>query len=354
MTPVGTSRLRLGLAALLAAACAAPLTAQVVEGRVVRASDSAGVASALVRLLDPLGQRVAQTSTWSDGAFSLTVPAPGPYAIAVLRIGQRPWRSPVLDLESGAVRRLTLAVPDEPIRLAAIPIETRSRCRTSPAEGSVVAQLLEEADKALTVTRLAMERHEGEYVVRLYQRLLYREAQTRLLRTADSVGILAGGQTWPIRSLPPDSLAVHGFVREDTDSGPVRYTYFAPDATVLLSQWFIASHCFGVREGSGADTGTIIVTFRPEGGGMADIEGQIVFAQQTLELRRLEWRYVRQPYWVDQEGAAGEMVLDRLPSGVYLPSRWWMRAPVSGVNRRRQPTRVWGWMERGGHLAPGP
>ena len=340
----------LGVVAALAA-CASPLTAQRVEGRVVSAADSVGIVSALVQLLAPLGRRVVETSTLRDGAFVLEAPAPGRFTIAVLRIGQRPWRSAVLDLEVGAVRRLTLAVPDEPITLEAIPVGTRSRCRTSPAEGSVVAQLLEEADKALTVTRLAMARREAGYVVHLYQRM-----QTRLFETVDSIGMLEGGVTWPIRSIPPESLAVHGFVREDgvhTDSAGVRYTYYGPDAPVLLSQWFLSTHCFGVTEGAGADGGTIVIIFRPEGGGRADIEGRIVFAKRTLELRSIEWRYVRQPWWVTLEGAGGEVLLDRLPSGVYLPSRWWMRAPVARASRR-QPASVWGWKESGGRIVPSP
>ena len=342
----------LGLTTLLVAACTPPLAAQSVEGRVVHASDSVGIAWALVRLLDASGAHVAQATTEAGGAFSLRARTAGPYSVAVLRIGQRPWRSAAITLELGAVRRLTVAVPDEPVTLEAIPVEARSRCRTSPAEGSLVVRLLEEADKALTLTRLAMERRDTGYVVELYQRM-----QTRSFETVDSIGMLQGGVTWPIRSVPPESLAVHGFVREVDPRGDSvlgRYTYYGPDATVLLSPWFLATHCFGVREGAGTDAGAVVVTFRPEAGRHADIEGRFVIERGTLELRRVDWRYVRQPWWVNLEGAAGEVELERLQSGVFLPSRWWMRVPMAGITGRRVATRVWGWKEGGGRIVRGP
>lgn len=351
MRPLGVVRSWLPLAAVLVA-CASPLAAQRVDGRVVRFSDSVGVVGALVRLFDSSGTRVAQATTGTGGAFSLRAPAAGRYRVAVLRIGQRPWRSSSLDLEAGAVRHPTLAVPDEPITLEAIPVETRSRCRTSPAEGSVVAHLLEEADKALTVAQLASERPEAGLAVEYYQR-----TQTRLFETVDSIGASERGVAWPISSVPPEILAARGFVREEgdgADAGRGQYTYYGPDAPVLLSRWFVSTHCFGVAEGRGTDSGAVAVTFRPEGGRRADIEGRLVFEGRTLELRRIEWRYVRLPWWVTVEGAAGEMVLDRLPSGAFLPSRWWMRAPIAEVNLRQEPVRVWGWRETGGRVVPSP
>lgn len=337
---------------LLGAVCASALSAQGVDGRVLRASDSLGVTGALVRLLDASGVGVAQAATEAGGAFSLRAPTVGRYRVAVLRIGQRPWRSAAFDLEPAPVRRLTFWVPDEPVTLAAIPVEARSRCRTSPAEGSVVAQLLEEADKALTVAQSATDRSETGLVVEFYQKTL-----TRLLDTVDSVGAVESDVAWPIRSVSPDILAARGFVREEGDGADAqrgRYTYYGPDAPVLLSPWFVSTHCFGVEEGGGSDSGTVVLTFRPESGRRADIAGRLVFARRTLELRRIEWRYVRLPPWVTLDGAAGAMVLDRLPSGAFVPSRWWMRAPIAEVSARQEPVGVWGWRETGGRIVRGP
>ena len=337
---------------VLLAGAAAPAVAQRVEGRVVSAADSVGIATALVQLLDGAGARVAQASTAAGGAFGLNAPAPGRYVVAVLRIGQRRWRSAALDLDSGAVRRVIFALPDDPITLPAISVEAPSACRLSPAEGSLIGALLGEADKALTVARLAIGSGAAGYLVERYERM-----QTQSFATVDSVGMIQGDATWPIGSAPPESLAVHGWVREDEsdpDGRLGRATYYGPDTSVLFSQWFLSTHCFGVSGGVGADTNAVVVTFRPVGGRRADIAGRLIIAQRTLELRRIEWRYVRLGWWVTLEGAGGAMDLERLPSGAYLPSRWWMRGPVAEVNALHEAVRLWGWRERGGRLVPSP
>ena len=336
---------------MLVACVAEPAAAQRVQGRVVSAADSAPVVAALVVLLDGGGARVARSGTGPGGTFFLEAPAPGRYVAAVLRIGQRPWRSAALELGAGSVRRVTFTVPDDPIVLDAISVEARSSCRTSPAEGSTIGTLLDEADRALTVTRLAMEqRGMPSFVVVLYRRTL----SARLV-TIDSTMDMRTDLSWPIRTLSPERLAADGFVRADsaTPDRPLGgYTYFGLDATVLLSPWFLSTHCFGVSEGTGPDSDAVIVTFRPEGGHRADIQGRLVVARATLELRRIEWRYVRLAGWVTAEGAGGAVTFERLSTGVYVPSRWWLRGPVPQVNERREPVELWGWSEVGGRMVP--
>ena len=337
----------LGFVVMLAG-LASPLVAQEVDARVVRASDSAGVVGALVRLVNASGAHVAQATTMAGGVVVLRAPAAGRYTVTVLRIGQRPWRSEILTLGPGAARRVTFTVPDEPIVLDAVAVESRSACRTSPGEGSVLADLLAQTDRALTSTRLEMERGEVRFYVELYRR-----TETLLGVVVDSSATVEADLSWPIRSVPPAELAVHGFVREDaaTPERPLGgQVYFGPDAPVLLSPWFLGSHCFGLARGSGLDSGTVMVTFRPEHPRNVDIAGRIVLTERTFELRRIEWRYVGLPHWVTREGAAGEMAFRRLRSGVYLPSRWWMRAPMAEVDLQREPVRLWGWRESGGQM----
>ena len=344
-------RVALLLAAFVCAP-AAPASAQRLQGRVVSAADSAPVPAALVALLDANGAQVVRTSTGPAGGFTLEVPSAGRYVVEVLRIGQRPWRSPALELGPPVPRRLVIAVPDDPVVLEPVAIRARTRCRTSPAEGSLVATLLAEADKALTLTRLAMESGEVGYAVERYH-----VTRSPRLETRDSSAIIDPLPAWPIRSWPAESLAVHGFVREEapTFTEPYGgYSFFGPDAPLLLSAWFLSTHCFGASAGSGPDSGAILVTFRPEGGWRADIEGRLVIDRGTLALRRIEWRFVRLPWKVPENHAGGAMVLRRLPSGVYVPESWWQRAPVPEVNRRREPLRLYGWDERGGHIVPGP
>jgi hypothetical protein len=346
-----------GVVLVVLAGAAVQALAQGIQGRVLSAADSVPAAAALVQLLDANGVRVARASTSASGAFQLGAPGPGRYVVAVLRIGQRPWRSAAFDVGAGAPRRVILAVPDDPIMLEQISVEARNTCRTSPAEGTLVADLLQQVDRALTLTRMAMERQDSRRLVERYERRV-----TPAFQTVDSSATVDFGNAWPIRSAAPESLAVHGFVRqEDVVPGQLlgRYIYYGPDAPVLLSPWFLATHCFGVLEGSGADSGTVVVTFRPEHARRADIAGRLVLAGRTLVLRRVEWRYVGLPHWVGREGSGGAMVFERQPSGIYLPVQWWTRAPVPEVGPAPGPggrtsVTLWGWKEGGGRLVPLP
>lgn len=344
---------RLALLLLLSPAATLPARAQRLDGRVVSARDSTPIAGALVQLLDAADTRIAQTSSGPDGAFRLGAPAAGRYAVAVLRIGQHPWRSAPLDLAEGLSRRETLTVPDDPVELAAISVEAASACRVSPEDRTLIGDLLAEAQKALALTRLAIDRRAAGYGVQVWRRTL-----TLRLATIDSTGELLVDAGWPIRSAPPESLAAHGFVREEARPDAQDFTpstYYGPDAEVLFSSWFLDTHCFRVSEGAGEDRDAVVVAFDPARSRRgADIAGRLVIERRGLALRRIEWRYVGLPWWVSGQGAGGALTLQRLPSGAMIPSRWWLRAPVAEIDRARRTVRLARWEETGGEtlLAP--
>jgi len=322
---------------------------------VLAARDSTPIPSALVQLCDSAGATVARAATGAGGAFRLGAPTPGRYRVVILRIGQHPWLSPVVDLSDGADKRLTLVPPDDPVVLEAITVEGRTACRPVLDDQSLIGSLLSEAEKALTLTKLAMDSGAVGYAVRTWERNL-----TPAFTLVDSTGELSLDRAWPIRSAPPESLARHGFVYEEGPSAEWPHggtTWFGPDAVTLFSPWFLETHCFRVSRS--ADQEVLEVAFEPARGRRgSDIEGKLVIGRRTLELRQMEWRYVRLPAWVNLRGAGGELALQRLPSGVYVPKSWRMRAPVHGITTFAGPTRRWervvGWQEIGGEIAERP
>jgi hypothetical protein len=336
-------------------ASATPANAQYVQGRVLSARDSTPIPSALVQLRDSAGATVARAATGAAGTFRLGAPTPGRFRVAVLRIGQRPWLSPVVDLSDGTDRRLTLVPPDDPVVLEAITVEGRTACHAAPDDQSLIGTLLAEAEKALTLTKLAMEDGALGYNVHRWERTL-----TLAFALIDSTGEMGIDVSWPVRSAPPESLALHGFAYEEGPSPEWPHgvtTWFGPDALTLFSPWFLETHCF--RVSGVTDPNVVEVAFEPARGRRgSDIEGKLVIRRHTLELQRIEWRFVRLPAWVDRSGAGGEMTLQRLPSGVYLPKRWWMRAPKPGLERsgprNNLVQRVVGWHEIGGEIAERP
>jgi hypothetical protein len=330
---------------LLIAACAAPLAAQKVGGRVVNTQDSSAVAGALVTLVDSAGRTVARGSTATDGGFQVQAPSAGTYALRVLRIGQRPWLSEPVTLRPSTTRLLTLPVPDLPVELPAITIAARSQCTLSPSDTSLVGALLTEAEKALALAHATVEEGRLHYLVATWHFKRWRTGAT-----TDSSVTTALGHGWPVQSPPAESLRVYGFMRPEEpgareSAGP---TYYGPDANVLFAPWFLESHCFSVDTTGGGDS-AVAVEFRPaRRGALVDVAGRLVLARPSLQLRRLEFRYVGLPYWVPTNDAGGWLAFQRLASGAWLPIEWRLRAPIPTLDADGRPWRLAGWAEFGG------
>ena len=110
----------LGAAVLLCLCRAAPGAAQSVSGRLLDDATGAGIAAAVVMLLDLDGQVLSRALTAEDGAFELAVPAPGQYRVRAQRIGYVMATSAPLDLVQSRslvveFRLSAVAVPLAPI-----------------------------------------------------------------------------------------------------------------------------------------------------------------------------------------------------------------------------------------------
>jgi len=331
------------LAALLVGLAARTVHAQRLVGTLRHEADSTPVAGALVEVRGPREFRI-RTVTSEGGAFVTVLPSPGTYRIAVLRIGHEPWVADSLTItRAGASVRYY--VPDRPIVLQEITVDAdRSRCGAPPA-GTALGQMLTEADKAIALTAASMD---AGVIFSAYR------WQRRLgpgLVLLDSTGMSSAARGWPIQSAPPESLRVWGFVRNEPDAqGRPTPTYYGPDARVLFADWFLASHCLRFHDVNDHGQPTLAVEFMPEGhGDKVDIAGEFVFDSLSLELRRLQWRWVGLPDWVPRDGPGGYIEFRRLPSGAWLTGAWALRAPIPRV-LPGAATRLAGYVEWGGRV----
>jgi hypothetical protein len=342
---------------LAAAAALLPVAgsarAQTVQGRVVELPGEDPIAGALVALVDTAGREVARSATSPSGGFVLAAGTAGRYHVLIRQIGQQPWRSPVFALAAGATYPVTLQVDAQPYELPMLTVEARrSRCGVRPGEQGILGALLEAADVALQLARATADEGRLAFSTARYLKQLGRDL--RLMDSVDAgVSRLA---SWPIESAHPDSLEVWGFVRQpppqermstaQTDVGPI---YYGPDARVLFSEWFLASHCFRVKEAEGGRL--LEVRFEPERrGDRAEIDGRLVIDRGTMELRRLEFEYVGLPSWVPKGKAGGFVELSRLREGAWVPRAWALRAPHPVRTRGSPWLRLGGWLETGGRV----
>lgn len=299
--------------------------AQHVEGRLVDARNGAGVEGAFVALFDG-DEAVAVDLTAADGGFALSAPAPGTYRLRAERVGYRTITSEPFDLSRGEVLERELvstveAISLEPIAVVIRNAEDEEACRTNPAAVERLAAAWEEARKGLTGTAWTSRYGLVEMDVRRYERLYEARSGRILSRTSKREFGVSGAS--PFVSVGLERLREDGFATFDDEGA----RYFGPDPEVVLSDWFLGTHCFRMTTGEGDREGLLGLEFGPvEGRGEPEIAGTLWLDPERPALHSLDYRYVRMPDWVD-DLAKGHLSFRRLPSGQWIVDEWWIEAP---------------------------
>lgn len=307
-----------GSCLLLIVAVLLPLrgAAQSVAGVVLERGAGTPVPAAMLLLFDSAGTRVDRTLTNAAGRFALHAPAPGIHRITVERIGYVDWSTGPFRLEDPG-RAMTIEVPFEAITLEGLDVSGGRRCEARHEHGESTARVWEEARKALAAEAYTREEELYRYTLHRYRRKLDRNARNVLDEQIKAAKHMRGAFV----SYPVDRLLSRGFV-QPTDSTS---SYYLPDAATLLSEAFLDTHCFGLREGDG---GMIGLTFRPmPDRKVSEIKGVLWLNTATSELERLEFLY--QNLFRDREVGkpGGEVFFTRLPNGAWVVSEWAVRGP---------------------------
>lgn len=144
----------------------------------------------------------------------------------------------------------------------------------------------------------------------------------------------SGVSARPAATVPPETLRSNGYARRDPDG----VTYFAPDATVLLSPEFGGSYCLRLRAAEPKDSvpdGLGVAFTAPDGDrNHTDIEGVLWLDRTSGDLVRLDYRYVRMPAGSSTPLAGGRLRFRTLPGGLVITQHWAMRLPVVSVIQR--------------------
>jgi len=316
-------RRTLPLLASLLAALPCALAAQGVTGTVVDAQSGAPVPGALVSLVGSDGVTRARVLADSIGRFALRAPAAGRYVLRADRIGYAAATSPPLQLAAREVITYRLAASARRIRLEGVVATAGSRrCTVRPEAGEEAATLWDEARKALQSAVATRELYPYRFRIRRNIRVL--DAATRTVRRGE---VRAGAELSEnaFVAVSPERLARTGYVEKRGDT----VYYHAPDALVLLSDPFQASHCFRSRRGEGSHRGMVGLTFEPvRGGQLADVEGVLWLDAGTAELRSLEYRYTGGATALPVERAGGRVEFHRLPNGAWIVNRWRILMPA--------------------------
>lgn len=301
-------------------------TAQILQGSVADSVTGHPVIGGMVLLLGGHDSVFASATTTERGTFALPAVAAGTYRLRVLRIGARAWTSPPLTLEAGQRRNNSWLVASEPVVLSAITARSTSGCRGDPNADADVATLWEEARKGLRLADGTVQARILEYRTTVTTRII--DPDGRVV-SSEPRGRVGHG-TWPVGTLPAESLAAGGFVQtRDSIMGP---RYYGPDARVFFSESFLGNHCFRAVLPADGDSTRIGVGFEPlKSRRLPDIQGVLWLDRRSAELRRLEYRYTGLGRWISTERVGGEVDFKRLANGSLIISGWRMIAPVPRV-----------------------
>ena len=334
--------MRIQLTAILVAVVVAAIAgtgtrvhAQELRGTVSLGEPAAGVPGVIVEAVDPItGESLVRTLTDARGYFILRLPAPGTVSVRGLRIGQRPTEFGSFAIAADEIRTEQFTLTGAAIVLDRVSIVGQSVCGISRDRGLVVATLLDEARKALRATQLTSTagRLSADWALTSQLTTLRGDPITAMTATR-----FRSSTDRPFVSLPPDSLATGGYLRIANEE----YTYYAPDAEVLLSERFVEEHCFQPEPWERDDRDWVGMGFKPARNtrGVVGIQGTLWFDRRSAELRLLEYRYVNLPREISGTPAGGEVDFLRLPAGSWLVHRWRIRMPrPTATDEAQRPT----------------
>jgi hypothetical protein len=338
------------LAAILLSGYPLAGAAQTVQGQLVDAGTGAPVEGALVLLLSEAGEEAAGYLTNPAGRFILRAPTPGTYTLRAERIGYATTTSGPFSLAQGQQLTLHLETAETAIELEGIRVEGSQQCVVRPGEGLQLAAVWDEARKALTVQDWTEREGAYRFQVTRYEREL--DVAGRTVQS-ESRQVLSNVTGVPIRSLPAEDLMTQGFVRPSGGGG---YDYFGPDASVLLSDQFLDTHCLRLTLSQGRP-GEVGLAFEPvRAGGIPDIMGTLWLEAGTLRLRVLEYVYTWTPWEAVQGIARGRVEFENLPSGAWVIDNWWIQMPLvatdmtMAIMQRTSGIRLVGIKEVGGGI----
>jgi hypothetical protein len=301
----------------------ASASAQSVVVHVTAAESGNPIPGAFVTLLDEQGRAVRSALTNDAGRFLFSLSNAGRFSVKAELIGRATRVSEPVVVRTNESSTIPLSLSIDAIALDEIRVEPDTQCRLRPDEASEIAKVWDAVRKPLAVQAWTEQLGRHRLEITTYERDLDRtgrkvERESRRGRTAVT--------RTPFASLPGDTLIDGGFVHPTEDGG---YQYYAPDASLLLSDAFLNTHCFRLTRSRDVP-GSIGLGFEPvQAGERPDIEGTLWLDEQSSHLRFLDYRYTWAPYDEARGVAGGRVEFEAMPDGAWIIGRWWIRAPIT-------------------------
>ncbi len=322
------------------------LSAQVVQVQTVDTVTRTVAPSTVVSLLRAGSDEImVRILTDAQGRGTVTLSGPGTYRLRVDRIGYATTLTTpftVGALTDTLIQRI--AVNPERFLLPEMDVVAGEvACGTGGVAGPELAAVWEEARKTLTVTALTatsvrplLERWRWERTLTVRGRL-----------QGETTDVVQYTREAPFVTVSPARLRESGFA----DVGRDQALFYLPDASVLLDEAFLETHCFRLDAEERRTEGLIGLRFVPlPDRTVPDIEGVLWIRRSEAALQEITFRYTNLPSELQAHRPGGTVSLAPIADGGWIVDEWYVQTPVLGAVRdgsftgRRSPDR------RGGAL----
>lgn len=317
----------LSCVAAIALCAPAATSAQTVLVRVVNDEGAQPLVGAIAYVVGTDGSTVRNALTDERGRALFVGLPTGEFRLRAEMIGMATAESGLFSIAEGVTVTEELRLASSAIQLEGIEVEMDAgRCSVRPGgEGLLVATVWDEARKALSAASLTDQRGSYRYETMMYDRRLDRSGVILSEEQSTRDAYMAT----PFESRPAADLAENGFVQRDGRD----YVYYAPDATVLLSDEFLDAHCFRLDGDGPTEDGYLGLDFEPTGENrtVPDIGGTMWLDAETAELRWLDFDYRYLDADMMSPDVGGRVTFERMPDGTWIVPEWWIRMPVMAV-----------------------
>lgn len=318
----------MALAAVCVCLVSRPLAAQQVRGVVRDSTVNVPLPGAVVSILDSAGKSLVRTIADGFGRFTLARSSTSA-RVRVIRIGFQPREVPLPRAQGDVTVDVTM-IRIPPV-ITGMRISDRELCPGS-ADRGIAFQLWEQARAGLLSAVVARDAKPATATTLIYERTTL--PTDPLVRRQKTVW-RSGRTSRPfVAAETPEAFAKRGYMVEDaTDGGRL---FYAPDADVLLDEWFATTHCFHMQLPDDAHVGQIGLAFTPAPGRdtLVDVSGVVWIDRATPELKSFDFRYTGLEPAAMHEGVGGHMEFRTVGNGVSFIERWALRLPVM----RQAPT----------------
>lgn len=299
-------------------------------------------------LLDAGGATLFRALTSDRGAYRLLRPGEATH-LRVVRLGFQPVTVPLSTarprVEGGYdldVRMTVLARA-----LQSVDISAARGCPVRPDRVGALA-LLDQARSGLLATVVAREKDPPRVQVLRFERLLDGDGintVSQFVRLDSS----SGATTSFAASQSVSGFLANGF-RSGTDG---EYTFYSPDAEVLLAEAFQNGYCFSIAAADARRATQVGLHFAPAGrrSGRVDIDGTLWIDTVARNLVEIDFRYVGIEALAEGLGAGGRISFRALPNGVPFIERWQLRLVGANPNAATGSVAAYVVREVGGELA---